>query len=206
MKRQHGLTPMQRVERRRTITPAGCWETSFLPNKTYPSLKIAGRHVLVHRIAYEHFKGPIPEGMLVCHQCDNPRCHNPEHLFLGTYLDNILDMCTKGRNGVRPPSPHTGAVIEMAALGQTEIANKLGIDQSTVSVILRKAGLSRGRTTPFGKARVGEAHGRALLTEDAVRAIRKDDRTAKVLAALHGVSASTITAVKLRTNWNHVPD
>jgi hypothetical protein len=54
-------------------------------------------NLLAHRLSYETFVGPIPDGMYVLHSCDIPSCINPEHLFIGTQKDNIKDMIKKGR-------------------------------------------------------------------------------------------------------------
>lgn len=89
------------------------WEGAI--NSTgYGSVRVGGKTVGAHRLAYERAYGPIPDdvpgyhGMCVMHTCDNRRCVNPEHLKLGTHQDNMTDMYSKGRRpapaGERNPS------------------------------------------------------------------------------------------------------
>lgn len=68
------------------------------PKKSYGVVYIKNKTMAAHRVSYEVFKGEKPGELLVCHKCDNPRCINPDHLFLGTALDNHNDCYNKGRH------------------------------------------------------------------------------------------------------------
>jgi hypothetical protein len=72
-------------------------------NTGYPRKSIGGKMFYLNRLIFEECFGPIPDGLCVCHKCDNPSCINPEHLFLGTQLENIKDRDRKGRT-VNPPA------------------------------------------------------------------------------------------------------
>lgn len=79
-----------------------------------------GARDYAHRLAYRLFVGPIPRGMYVCHHCDNPRCINPAHLFVGTAADNHLDCETKGRAKL-PPLDVAGEKNPRAVLRASDV-------------------------------------------------------------------------------------
>lgn len=84
-----------------TVTDPGCWEwNGTIANNGYgvfTAKHLGIRSGLVHRYSYEYFKEPIPEGLLIRHKCDNPKCMNPDHLETGTYADNTRDMLERDR-------------------------------------------------------------------------------------------------------------
>lgn len=82
--------------------------TKKTDNWGYGVTSLEGRSYRVHRLVWERANGPIPEGMLICHTCDNPPCYFLKHLFLGTHQDNMRDMAAKGRSvrGRRRMYPH----------------------------------------------------------------------------------------------------
>ncbi len=69
-------------------------------------MKVNRKQFSTHRISYQLHFGPIPEGMLVCHHCDNVKCVRPDHLFVGTSQDNTSDMMKKGRYVTNPGEKH----------------------------------------------------------------------------------------------------
>lgn len=82
------------------IDEKGCWicTSHSIKSNGYPMKQINKKKYLISHLVYIDNFGEIPSGMVICHKCDNPACINPEHLFLGTQLDNINDRCKKGRS------------------------------------------------------------------------------------------------------------
>lgn len=92
-------TPLERLTRSGwEVTESDCWEWGgSRDGHGYGTVSVVDRNPFVHRFSYETFVGPIPDGHVICHRCDNPPCMNPAHLFIGTQADNVADMVNKGR-------------------------------------------------------------------------------------------------------------
>lgn len=95
----------------------------------------------VHRVSYENAKGPVPPGLQVLHHCDNRKCVNPDHLFVGTLKDNMEDMVSKRRQAHGPRCFHARLTVEQVHAirasdeKQQVIADQYGVTNSLVSLI-----------------------------------------------------------------------
>lgn len=136
----------------------GCWEwIEALNNKGYGvmGLKVEDTYktVTAHRISYILSHGDIATGQNVCHRCDNPKCVNPHHLFLGTQKENMQDCKNKGR--IRISQTHkkgvennNGKLTEeqvdairlesTAGVSQRKLARKFGVSQPHIGRIVRR--------------------------------------------------------------------
>ena len=120
----------------------GCWEWPYSTTSTgYGQVWCNQEHWKAHRLA-AHLDGRTPGTLFVCHTCDNRRCVNPAHLFLGTVQDNTDDMMSKGRvsRGESRSKLHAGQVLsvrELLAEGeqQKSVAKRFGVSPATISDI-----------------------------------------------------------------------
>jgi hypothetical protein len=103
---------------------------------------------LAHRVAWTLHHGQIPDGMSICHHCDNPPCVRPDHLFVGTHGDNCRDKISKGREAHVRGSENGQAklteaeVLQIRALAPTmlqqQIADKFGISRKQIWAIVHR--------------------------------------------------------------------
>jgi hypothetical protein len=174
-----------------------CWEwQGQLSEKGYGQLQVQGKQKRAHRVSWELSNGPIPDGMVIMHRCDNPKCVRPEHLSVGTVADNNRDMQRKGRarfallpgqrNGAAKLSDEQARQVS-ANRGQAtaqELVNMFGVSAATVYAIWR--GSRWGLPARPWRA----------LDANTVHKVRASSESLSSLARRLGVSRHVIVYVK----------
>lgn len=121
---------------------AECWPwmaSVRRKDEGYGAFWLEGKHQPASRVAWMLTNGPIADGLVVCHRCDNPPCCNPAHLFLGTAKDNDADRVAKGRQVKGSKQPNAVLTEEVvlrlralaAEVGIAEAARRMGINRAT---------------------------------------------------------------------------
>lgn len=125
-----------------------CWNWAAMKRSGYGMMRVGGKMTGAHRFSYELAYGEVPKELDVLHRCDNPSCVNPNHLFLGTHRENMLDCVRKGRRPYHKGESHHNSkltktkVLKIRALASTipfvAIANRFGISPPQVrNIVLR---------------------------------------------------------------------
>lgn len=112
-----------KVDKTPGLGPKGdCWEwTGLRHDYGYGVTSYYGRKMGTHQISYVMHKGEIPKGMHVCHECDNPPCVNPAHLWLGTQTENMKDMYSKGRGAKSEKRARPGTKNHAAKITESDV-------------------------------------------------------------------------------------
>lgn len=135
----------------------GCWYwTGSRSIRGYGRFQYKGKIVGAHRVTYEVYKGPIPEGLFILHSCDNPSCVNPNHLIEGTQKDNMRDMFGKNRYPMeklyQPGPDHHNAKLTweqvqeirflyaQGEITQWDLGVKFGVTQPVINRVVRNKG------------------------------------------------------------------
>lgn len=210
---ENRLAIKERIESR-ILSKDGCWITNYKVIKGRPKIKINSKSHLLSRVVYEIYKGTPPGDSHVCHTCDNPLCINPDHFFLGSHAENMLDRARKNRQakGSRVGSSKLveSQVLEIRKLllenklTCKQIGEKFGISADSVMEINR--GTAWTHVKGIGK-RLRDKKRNSKLSEDNVRHIKKllfEGAKSNTICKIFGITKATVSSIRLNKTWNSV--
>ena len=123
---------------------SGCWEWTRAKNSTgYGQLWVNGRLTVAHRFAWARARGRIPRGMYVLHKCDKRDCVNPQHLYLGTYSDNLLDRHTRNPKSFRRGHEHSNSKLSTEQVREIRRLYRFGSREFGTYALARRFKVSK---------------------------------------------------------------
>jgi hypothetical protein len=192
--------------------PTDChdWKLGKI-SRGYGVFWLRGKQSRASRVAYTIAFGEIPDGMFVCHKCDNPSCVNPLHLFLGSTEENMSDMKSKGRQ-MRGDNHYARTNPERLARGERhgtkthpEKIRKGDNHFSRTNPEKMARGEKHGSKTKPWKVAKGNKNGNSKLTESQVLEIRSmREISQSCLAKIYKVAVPTIGDILHRITWKHI--
>lgn len=214
-----GKSPEVRFKMQYKATEAGCWE--WISGKDadgyglFTGMVDAVPYKRAHRWSWAfHNQAVIPVGGNICHSCDNPSCVNPEHLWLGTALDNQRDKWSKGRANMPfgATSVHSKLTEEQVReilkdpRPASRIAADYGIAAGSVNDIKRRKSWAHLDVENVVKhKRVSPRKGVSnKITPDIVRDVRTSEMRGKDLAVKYGISPQLVCDIRKRRTWAHI--
>lgn len=162
------------------ISENGCWEWQKCLVRGYGKLRFGNKHMFTHRISYEIFKGKIPENMFICHNCpngDNPKCCNPDHLWIGSLKENSADAKIKGKYIGKG---YTGRK------SSEEVRRKISLNHADM----------KGEKSSLSKLKDKDVY--------AIKELLKTGMTLTAIGNIYGVSKSCINNIKTGKRWGHL--
>ena len=171
--------------------------------------RIGKIQILAHRLSWEIHNGPIPKDLFILHKCDNPPCVNPEHLFIGTQIDNMRDCAINERTKSKLSRETIFKIRSDYATGkffQRELADKYGTTLGIMHHIIRNRSFKHVENPldNIDKVRFGKSKLRPENVKEIRERYEKGGITKKELSIIYNVDEPCIYKIINRINWKNI--